>query len=108
MLTPILGAAGYNVTAVGSADEALALRNKGLKFDIIVSDIEMPGMNGFDFAAEVRRSPDWQSVPLIALSSHATQHDFEHGRSVGFSDYIAKFDRDALLSVLSHTFGEAA
>ncbi len=108
MLTPILGAAGYNVTAVGSADEALALRNKGLSFDIIVSDIEMPGMNGFDFAAEVRRSPDWQSVPLIALSSHATQHDFEHGRTVGFSDYIAKFDRDALLSVLSHTLGEAA
>ncbi|MFC3227791.1 chemotaxis protein CheW [Marinibaculum pumilum] len=108
MLTPILGAAGYNVTAVGSADEALALRNKGLTFDIIVSDIEMPGMNGFDFAAEVRRSPDWQSVPLIALSSHATQHDFEQGRTVGFSDYIAKFDRDALLSVLSHTLGEAA
>ena len=108
MLTPILGAAGYNVTAVGSADEALALRNKGLSFDIIVSDIEMPGMTGFDFAAEVRRSPDWQSVPLIALSSHATQHDFEHGRTVGFSDYIAKFDRDALLSVLSHTLGEAA
>ncbi|MEQ9046734.1 MAG: chemotaxis protein CheW [Sneathiellaceae bacterium] len=108
MLTPILGAAGYNVTAVGSADEALALRNRGLTFDIIVSDIEMPGMNGFDFAAEVRRSPDWQAVPLIALSSHATQHDFEHGRTVGFSDYIAKFDRDALLTVLSHTLGEAA
>ncbi|MEQ9124863.1 MAG: hypothetical protein RIM80_20115, partial [Alphaproteobacteria bacterium] len=65
-------------------------------------------MNGFDFAAEVRRSPDWQAVPLIALSSHATQHDFEHGRTVGFSDYIAKFDRDALLTVLSHTLGEAA
>ena len=43
MLVPVLKAAGYDVTAVGAADEALALVKKGQRFDVIVSDIEMPG-----------------------------------------------------------------
>src|SRR5206468_6752728 len=50
MLVPVLKAAGYDVTAVGAADEALAIVKKGQKFDVIVSDIEMPGMNGFELA----------------------------------------------------------
>ncbi len=103
LLTPLLSVAGYQVTSVESADNALKLRESGAEFDAIVSDIEMPGMNGFEFAESVRSDPRWEKIPMIALSSHATEHDFERGRAVGFNDYVAKFDRDALVGTLAQT-----
>ncbi|MDB5359603.1 MAG: cheA [Rhodospirillales bacterium] len=103
LLTPLLTIAGYEVSAVESADRALDLHEAGEDFDIIISDIEMPGMNGFEFAAQVRGDGRWRHVPMVALSSHATPEDLDRGREVGFNDYIAKFDRDALLTSLSAT-----
>jgi two-component system chemotaxis sensor kinase CheA len=103
LLTPLLSVAGYEVVAVESADRALNLREQGSEFDMIISDIEMPGMSGFDFAAAVRADGRWQATPMVALSSHATDKDFERGRSVGFNDYVAKFDRDSLLSTIAQT-----
>jgi two-component system chemotaxis sensor kinase CheA len=103
LLTPLLSVAGYDVTTVESADKALAMRDAGSSFDAIISDIEMPGMNGFEFAQAVRREGAWAGLPLVALSSHATEKDFERGREVGFTDYVAKFDRDALLQTLAQT-----
>jgi two-component system, chemotaxis family, sensor kinase CheA len=107
LLTPLLSVAGYEVISVESADRALALREQGNEFDVIISDIEMPGMTGFEFAQAVRSDGRWGSVPMVALSSHATEKDFERGRQVGFNDYIAKFDRDALLQTLASTIATA-
>ncbi len=103
MLTPLLGVAGYEVTSVASAAEALRLREKGRDFDLIISDIEMPEMNGFEFAQEVKRGDRWQATPIVALTSHTAPEDFDRGRESGFDDYIAKFDRDALLGALAQT-----
>ncbi|MGB4101111.1 MAG: hybrid sensor histidine kinase/response regulator [Alphaproteobacteria bacterium] len=103
LLTPLLNVAGYHVTTAENPGQALRMQEDGAEFDAIVSDIEMPGMNGFDFAAEVRRAGRWQEVPMIALSSHATPRDMEHGRQVGFTDYVAKFDRDGLLLALQQS-----
>jgi two-component system, chemotaxis family, sensor kinase CheA len=103
MLTPLLSVAGYEVTAAATADEALKLKDSGEDFDVIVSDIEMPGMNGFQFAEAVRKDSRWSATPIVALSSYAGNRDFDRGRAAGFSDYVAKFDRDALLSILSQT-----
>ena len=103
LLTPLLGVAGYEVTAVEGPDRALQLREQGHDFDMIISDIEMPGMSGFDFAQAVRAEGRWQTTPMIALSSHATEKDFERGRQVGFNDYVAKFDRDSLLVTIATT-----
>jgi two-component system chemotaxis sensor kinase CheA len=103
LLTPLLSVAGYEVIAVESPDRALQLREQGQDYDMIISDIEMPGMSGFDFAAAVRAEGRWQATPMIALSSHATEKDFERGRQVGFNDYVAKFDRDSLLTTIAST-----
>ncbi|BAE49130.1 hybrid sensor histidine kinase/response regulator [Paramagnetospirillum magneticum] len=103
LLTPLLSVAGYEVISVDGADKALQLRERGDEFDAIISDIEMPGMSGFEFAAAVRADGRWGTIPMVALSSHATEKDFERGRQVGFNDYIAKFDRDALLQTLAST-----
>jgi two-component system chemotaxis sensor kinase CheA len=103
MMAPLLSVAGYKVTTVESADKALELREAGEDFDAIISDIEMPGMNGFEFASAVRGDNRWQQTPIVAMSSHTADEDFERGRQAGFSDYVAKNDREALLEALSNT-----
>lgn len=112
MLTPLLSVAGYDVTTVESPLDALKLcESESHHFDVIVSDIEMPEMSGFEFAEKVRASSHWQDTPLVALSSHATPQDIDRGRAAGFQQYVAKFDRDTLLNTLSETLasnGKAA
>src|SRR3546814_5620312 len=83
----------------------MALCERGDRFDAIISDIEMPGMNGFQLAEAVRADSRWGTVPIVALSSHTTAEDLEHGRRVGFTDYVAKLDREALLETLAQTVG---
>jgi two-component system chemotaxis sensor kinase CheA len=91
------------VTSVESAEQAIELKNSGALFDAIISDIEMPGMNGFEFAESLQKDEAWGEIPIIALSSHTSEEDFERGRRAGFSDYVAKFDREALVSTLIQT-----
>ncbi len=104
MLTPLLSVAGYEVTSLEGPTDALKLCEDGVTFDVIVSDIEMPDMTGFEFAEKIK-TPDnrWFETPMIALSSHATPQDIERGMKVGFTEYVAKFDKDTLLNTLSQT-----
>ena len=106
LLVPTLSAAGYQVTALGSAAEALRLREAGVGFDVIVSDIEMPDMDGYGFARAVRAGGAWANLPMIALSARADPADVELGREAGFTDYVAKFERDALLGSLTQCLAE--
>ena len=106
LVTPILGAAGYRVTAAPSAAEALRLREAGAMFDAIVSDIEMPDMDGLDFARAVRAGGPWARLPMIALSARAEPADIEAGRDAGFTDYVAKFQREALIASLRQCLAE--
>ncbi len=103
MLTPLLSVAGYEVTTLESPIDALKLCDNGMQFDLIVSDIEMPVMNGFEFAQKIKSHGQWQDTPIVALTSHATPQDIDRGHQVGFEKYIAKFDRDTLLNALSQT-----
>ena len=100
MLTPVLQAAGYQVTSVGAASEALAMLKDGVQFDVAVTDIEMPEMNGFAFAEAVRAEPALAALPVIALSSVVSAEAVERGRRAGFYDYVAKFDRQGLIAAL--------
>lgn len=107
MLTPLLSVAGYEVTTLESPIEALELCETGEKFDVIISDIEMPDMDGFEFAERVRaEESSWHDTPMLALSSHATPQDIDRGLSVGFKNYVAKFDRQTLLSAISTTIAD--
>jgi two-component system chemotaxis sensor kinase CheA len=100
MLSPVLKAAGYEVTAVSSGQEALATLKKGQRFDALVTDIDMPGMDGFALAEAVRGELKFGEIPMIALSSHSSPESIERGRQVGFHDYVAKFDRQSLIAAL--------
>lgn len=101
MIKPLLSAAGYAVTTAADGREALAILEKGGEFDMIISDIDMPVLDGFGLAQALRGSARWGNIPIVALSAMNRQADYEKGRSAGFDDYVAKFDRDSLLTVLN-------
>ncbi|MBV8824138.1 MAG: chemotaxis protein CheW [Bradyrhizobiaceae bacterium] len=103
MLAPVLKAAGYEVTTATGADDALTRLKAGERFDVIVSDIEMPGMNGFEFAEAVRRDVRTARVPIIALSAVASPATVERGRQAGFHEFVAKFDRPGLIAALKES-----
>ncbi len=100
MLAPVLQAAGYQVTAVGSAQEALVLLKDGRSFDVAVTDVDMPEMDGFQFAEVLRADAKLADLPVIALSSAVSAEVVERGRQVGFHDFVAKFDRQGLIAAL--------
>jgi two-component system chemotaxis sensor kinase CheA len=100
MLTPLLTMAGYHVTAMDSGVDAMKKCENGEHFDLIISDIEMPEMDGFEFLEQIRNSDNWSHLPVLALSSHATEQDRQRGIKAGFTDHVAKFDRDTLLATL--------
>jgi len=100
MLAPVLKAAGYEVTTVPSAQDALTMLKNGRKFDVLVTDLDMPGMDGFALAEAVREEARFANLPIIALSSYSSPESIERGRTVGFHDYVAKFDRQSLVAAL--------
>jgi two-component system chemotaxis sensor kinase CheA len=107
MLVPVLKAAGYAVTSVSSADEAISLlHGGGRRFDVVVTDIEMPGKDGFELASAVRANPGTAHLPVIGLSSLVSADAVERGRQVGLHDYVAKFDRQGLIAALKEQTAE--
>jgi two-component system chemotaxis sensor kinase CheA len=106
MLGPVLKAAGYRPTVVASAQEALGILRAGQQFDAILTDIEMPEMNGFEFAEAVRGDSKVTATPIIALSSMISPAAIERGRQAGFHDYVAKFDRPGLIAALKEQTAE--
>lgn len=101
LVVPALAAEGYEVVAVEGAAQALRLRERGELFDAIVSDIEMPEMDGYAFAREVRDNGAWQDLPMIALTGRVEPAAVARGRAAGFTDYVGKYDREALLGSLT-------
>ena len=106
LMMPTLGAAGFRVTAVGSAMEALRLRDAGTMFDAIVSDIEMPEMDGMQFCRAVRAGGAWAGLPMLAMTAHSDMETARLGREAGFTDYVAKFEREVLVASLRNTLVE--
>jgi two-component system, chemotaxis family, sensor kinase CheA len=100
LLSPLIKAAGYQVVAVASAAQAIATIKSGTRIDIVVTDIEMPEMDGFDFAATLRQNPGTAAIPIIALSAMISAEAIERGRGVGFHDFVAKFDRSGLIAAI--------
>jgi two-component system, chemotaxis family, sensor kinase CheA len=106
MLAPVLKAAGYRVRVVPNAQEGLTALRSGQSFDVVLTDIEMPDMNGFEFAETIRADQHLSSMPIIGLSSLVSPAAIERGRLAGFHDYVAKFDRPGLIAALKEQTAE--
>ncbi|CAH2604014.1 Signal transduction histidine kinase CheA [Rhodovastum atsumiense] len=106
LLIPALSAEGYEVVGCDGPSRALQLREAGAMFDAIISDIEMPDMHGLDFVRRLRAEGPWASLPVIALSGRVCDAEVTAGRAAGFTDYVGKFDRPALMASLRQCLGE--
>jgi two-component system, chemotaxis family, sensor kinase CheA len=106
LLAPVIRAAGFQVVAVGSAAEALAAAKSGPPIDLIVTDVEMPDMDGFALATALRDNPETAATPIIALSAMISVEAIERGRAAGFHDFVAKFDRTGLIAAVKEQGAE--
>jgi two-component system, chemotaxis family, sensor kinase CheA len=101
LLKNILESAGYRVkTAVDGADALDLLGHEG--FDLLVSDVDMPRMNGFDLIAKVRGDKKLAHLPVVLVTALDSREDLERGVDVGANAYIVKgsFDQSNLLDVV--------
>jgi DNA-binding response OmpR family regulator len=70
--------------------------------DIVISDVSMPGMNGLELVALMRREPLHRNIPVILLSGKITEHDVQRGKNAGANAYLQKpFDADELVKSVS-------
>jgi two-component system, chemotaxis family, sensor kinase CheA len=111
LLGPVIEATGYQVVAVNSATEALAVLRSGTRFDLVVSDTELPDMDGFTLAQAMKQLPSAEAIPIIGVAETIFADAIERGRAAGIRDFVAKFDRAGLIaSIKAHTghLGRAA
>jgi two-component system chemotaxis sensor kinase CheA len=103
LTVPFLASAGYKITAAEDAEQALKiLSSSDFKFDMMVTDIEMPGMNGIELANACRSLPQAAGLPIIAYTASLSNETVKLTRDVGMKDCIVKTDRPGLLQAVAH------
>jgi two-component system chemotaxis sensor kinase CheA len=106
LLKNILESAGYAVTiAVDGVDAYAALKTAA--FDLVVSDVEMPRMDGFDLTAKVRADKQLAELPVVLVTALESNEHRERGIDVGANAYIVKssFDQSDLLEIIRRLIG---
>ena len=97
-----LTGAGYAVLTFDRARSALAEMHEGLRPDVIVSDVSMPLMDGFNFYGKVREIQELRAVPFLFLTAMGEREYIRYGMSIGADDYVTKpFQRDELVQAVS-------
>lgn len=101
MISLFLRHAGFNVVTAHSAAAALELAGSQ-SFDVIISDIGMPGMNGYQLAEALRELPDYRQVPMIAVTGYSMYDDRERALQSGFNAHLVKpIDPSVLLDLIT-------
>jgi CheY-like chemotaxis protein len=100
MLAVVLTHAGYSVVTAASAPAALkAARER--QFDVIISDIGMPEMNGYQLAREMRTMPGYETIPMVAVTGYSMFDDKERSTNAGFNAHMTKpIDPRALIELI--------
>ena len=101
LIKSILAGAGYLVTTAVDGLEAYTTLKTG-EFDLVVSDIEMPGLNGFELTEKIRSDKKYAEIPVVLVTGLETREDREKGIDAGANAYIVKssFDQSNLLEVV--------
>ena len=100
-ITSFLERHNMTISYAENGKDALEILNKSTDIDIVLMDIMMPGMDGYDTMRSIRKNRRYKSVPIIAVTAKAMRGDREKCIEAGASDYITKpIDVDQLLSLL--------
>ncbi len=98
----VLEKTGYRVVCANDGQEAMdLLADPKNTFDLVVSDIEMPRLNGFQLAEAIRKHHAHSKLPMLAVSSRADIHSMEAGLKAGYDRYLEKLKPNILLSAVS-------
>jgi two-component system chemotaxis response regulator CheY len=89
LLGMVLRQYGYQIHTAGDGLEALSKLAQE-EVDLIITDVNMPRMDGFTFISRVRAQQNMLNVPIIVLSTEREDHDLERGKSVGANLYLTK------------------
>jgi two-component system chemotaxis sensor kinase CheA len=105
----ILERGGYSVRTASDGAEALGMLAE-LPADLVVTDVEMPNLDGLDLIQNIRRHPRLANIPVLIVSSHGSDEDHQRGLDAGADAYIVKtsFDEVGLLSAVSRLLGRTA
>ena len=102
-----LESAGYDVLVAGHGQEAMDLLNEVQgQVDLVLSDIEMPVMNGFELALKIRANDKYKHIPMVAISSKADANFVQRGFECGFNSYLEKFKPEVLTAELKKQFNQ--
>jgi two-component system chemotaxis sensor kinase CheA len=106
LIRSILHSAGYNVVAAIDGADALD-KLRAQPYDLVVSDVEMPRMNGFELTRSIRQEPGLQDMPVIIITSLASDEHRRQGLDAGAQAYIVKsqFNQDNLLDAIQQLLG---
>ena len=100
-ISSILGKAGYTVEKAANAEEALKRFKAGAKIDLLLTDLNMPGMNGIELIREVRKLAAYRFVPILFLTTESQQAKKVEAKAAGASGWIVKpATADELLSTI--------
>jgi len=89
MLAVLMTHAGYEVSTASSAREAIALAQEH-HFDLVISDIGMPEMNGYQLAEALRTLPGYETVPMVAVTGYSMFDDRRRSLTSGFTEHVTK------------------
>ena len=99
----MLTKSGYEVVASDNGEDAI-LKAKSLRPDLILMDVVMPGLNGFQATRAISRDPDTRAIPIILCTSKSQETDKIWGMRQGARDYIVKpVNRDELLEKIARS-----
>ena len=97
----LLARAGYTYEVAENGAEALRRLDQS-QFKLVLMDMMMPIMNGYDATKAIRANPKLKNLPVIALTANAMKGEDEKCRAVGCSDYLAKpYSKDQILNAIS-------
>jgi CheY-like chemotaxis protein len=100
MLAVLLTHAGYEVSTASCAQDAIALAREH-HFDMIISDIGMPEMNGYQLAQVLRSLPGYETVPMVAVTGYSMFDDRSRSLTAGFNEHVTKpLDPSAFLALI--------
>lgn len=100
MLAVLLMHAGYEVSTASCAQDAIALAREH-HFDMIISDIGMPEMNGYQLAQVLRSLPGYETVPMVAVTGYSMFDDRSRSLTAGFNEHVTKpLDPSAFLALI--------
>ena len=92
--------AGYKAFSATDGVEGLALLERE-KIDLILTDIEMPNMDGLEFTARVRADARWSGLPIIAVTSLSGEAAEKRGLKAGVNEYLVKLDREKVIQTIN-------